>query len=55
MLKHSAAKDLTIVYGVDNRPARQWKINRRSRCQVTVDQIEAFARRMAGGALQSYD
>ena len=34
---------------------RQWKTNRRSRFQVTVDQTEAFARRMAGGALQSYD
>ena len=35
--------------------ARQWRTNRRSRCQVTVDQIEAFARRMASRALQSYD
>ena len=44
-----------MVYGTDNRAAKQWKTNQRSQCPVTVDQIEASARRMTGGALQSYD
>ena len=43
-----------MVYGADNRAAKQWKTNQRSQCPVTVDQIEASARRMTGGALQSY-